>query len=228
MSRRAREKKERKNAQVRSVLKEIEQRRKARIRAKRRTVMKWLMPVAIILIAAVLGLGAYRMFVTRIANRALIPDSNDALTAVITTAKGTIELALYAHDAPKTVENFVRLTQSQYYDGLKFHRVEAGFVIQGGDPKGDGTGGESAFGGTFADELNSETESYKAGYLGGTLAMANSGPNTNGSQFFITVADQPNLPHAYTIFGKVKKGFEVVGGIAKDDVMQTVRIVGLQ
>ncbi len=228
MSRRAREKKERKNAQVRSVLKEIEQRRKARIRAKRRTVMKWLMPVAIILIAAVLGLGAYRMFVTRIANRALIPDSNDALTAVITTAKGTIELALYAHDAPKTVENFVRLTQSQYYDGLKFHRVEAGFVIQGGDPKGDGTGGESAFGGTFADELNSETESYKAGYLGGTLAMANSGPNTNGSQFFITVADQPNLPHAYTIFGKVKKGLEVVGGIAKDDVMQTVRIVGLQ
>ena len=228
MSRRAREKKERKNAQMRSTLKEIQKRRKVRIQAKRRKVMRWLMPVAIILIAAALGLGAYQLFVTRVANRALVPDSNDALTAVITTAKGTIELALYAHDAPKTVENFVLLSERQYYDGLKFHRVEAGFVIQGGDPKGDGTGGESASGGTFADELNTETESYKAGYLAGTLAMANSGANTNGSQFFITLADQPNLPHAYTIFGKVKKGLEVVSAIQKDDVMQTVRIVGLQ
>jgi len=76
--------------------------------------------------------------------------------------------------------------------------------------------------------LNTETESYKVGYLAGTLSMANSGANTNGSQFFITLADQPNLPHAYTIFGKVKKGLEVVSAIQKDDVMQTVRIVGLQ
>jgi len=125
---------------------------------------------------------------------------------------GDVKVQLYDKDAPKTVENFLRLTGSGYYNCLTFHRVAKGFVIQGGDPNGDGSGGTSAYGAPFADELNPNTPSYQAGYLKGVLAMANSGANTNGSQFFIMLADN-QLPHAYTIFGKVVSGQDVVDKI---------------
>ena len=130
---------------------------------------------------------------------------------------GDITVQLYDQDAPKTVENFLRLTDSGYYDCLTFHRVSKNFVIQGGDPSGNGSGGTSAFGAPFADELNPNTASFKAGYEKGVLAMANSGPNTNGSQFFIMLADTP-LPHNYTIFGKVVSGQDVVDKIGQVDI----------
>mgnify|MGYP001581691181 CR=1 FL=1 len=131
-------------------------------------------------------------------------------TIKIQTNKGDITVELFAEDAPKTVENFVTLAKKGFYDSIIFHRVISGFMIQGGDPTGTGSGGP---GYQFADELNSETPSYKLGYTRGTLAMANAGPNTNGSQFFIMHADYP-LPHAYTIFGRVTAGMEVVDFIA--------------
>jgi len=130
---------------------------------------------------------------------------------------GSITVELYDKDAPLAVQNFLRLTDSGYYDCLTFHRVSKNFVIQGGDPNGTGTGGQSAFGKPFADELNPNTPSYKAGYLKGVLAMANSGANTNGSQFFIMLADN-SLPHSYTIFGKVIAGQDVVDAIGQVDI----------
>ncbi len=127
---------------------------------------------------------------------------------------GKIQVQLYDQDAPKTVENFLRLVNAGYYDCLTFHRVSHGFVIQGGDPTGAGSGGDSAFGGSFADELNPDTPSYKAGYQKGVLAMANAGPDTNTSQFFILLDDATSwMPHNYTIFGKVSAGQDVVDKI---------------
>lgn len=131
---------------------------------------------------------------------------------------GLVKVQLYDKDAPKAVENFLRLVNSGFYDCLTFHRVSKGFVIQGGDPKGDGTGGQSAFGSEFADELNANTPSYKAGYLKGVLAMANHGPNTNSSQFFIMLGDVP-LQHSYTIFGKVVTGQNIVDKIGQVDII---------
>jgi len=132
-------------------------------------------------------------------------------TVTIETNIGAIKFETYDADAPKTVQNFITLAKKGFYDNLTFHRVVKGFVIQGGDPLGNGTGGP---GYTFEDELNPATESYKAGYKKGVVAMANSGPNTNGSQFFIMLADNP-LPHNYTIFGKVISGQEVVDAIGR-------------
>lgn len=129
----------------------------------------------------------------------------------IKTNLGEIKFKTYDTDAPKTVENFITLANKGFYNGVIFHRVIDGFMIQGGDPTGTGRGGP---GYQFADELNPNTESYKAGYQKGVVAMANAGPNTNGSQFFIMVADYP-LPNAYTIFGKVVSGQEVADKIAK-------------
>lgn len=131
-------------------------------------------------------------------------------TAVLETSMGEISFKLYDQDAPQTVQNFVCLIQKGYYDGIKFHRVSHGFVIQAGDPTGTGAGGESVYGGKFEDELNPDTASYKEGYVEGVLAMANSGPNTNGSQFFIMTDTRTDLPNAYTIFGKVTLGLDVV------------------
>jgi cyclophilin family peptidyl-prolyl cis-trans isomerase len=139
-------------------------------------------------------------------------DIHDKFVTIDVADFGDIKIQLYDQDAPKTVENFLRLTDSGYYNCLTFHRVAPGFVIQGGDPNGDGTGGTSAYGAPFADELNPNTPSYKAGYVQGVVAMANSGPNTNGSQFFIMLADN-QLPHNYTIFGKVVSGQNVVNAI---------------
>ena len=145
-----------------------------------------------------------------------------ASAAIIHTVKGDISIELYGQDAPKTVTNFATLAKIGYYNGLTFHRVEPGFVIQGGDPNGNGTGGISIYGPTFEDELNSSTSSYQAGYLAGVVAMANRGPNTNGSQFFIMLADNTSLPHNYTIFGKVTQGMDVVKKIQVGDKMTSI------
>lgn len=134
-------------------------------------------------------------------------------TATIQTNKGTIKFELLEQDAPKTTENFRLLAEKGYYDGVIFHRVINGFMIQGGDPTGTGRGGESAWGGRFADEINAASEAYGRGYKAGTVAMANAGPNTNGSQFFIMHVDYP-LPPSYTIFGRVTEGQDVVNAIA--------------
>ncbi|HET6669811.1 MAG TPA: peptidylprolyl isomerase [Pyrinomonadaceae bacterium] len=134
-------------------------------------------------------------------------------TAVIQTNKGTIRFELLEEDAPNTTDNFIKLAERGYYDGIIFHRVIKGFMIQGGDPTGTGRGGEAAAGGRFKDEINSSSAVYKRGYKAGTVAMANAGPNTNGSQFFIMHSDYP-LPPNYTIFGRVTEGQEVVDAIA--------------
>ena len=131
------------------------------------------------------------------------------------TNKGTIVFELYADDAPQTVSNFVYLAEAGYYNGLTFHRVVPGFVIQGGDPTGTGAGGP---GYKFADEPVRRT------YDEGIVAMANAGPDTNGSQFFIMLADNSSLPKAYTIFGKVIEGMDVVKRIVVGDVMNQVQI----
>lgn len=140
--------------------------------------------------------------------------TNTMPKVTIQTDKGDIEIELFPTDAPKTVENFLTLAKKNFYDGVIFHRVIKDFMIQGGDPTGTGRGGP---GYTFADELNPATDSYKGGYTRGVVAMANAGPNTNGSQFFIMHADNP-LPHNYTIFGRVTKGIEVVDMIANSPV----------
>jgi len=134
-------------------------------------------------------------------------------TAVIQTNHGTIRFELLEEDAPKTTENFITLTERGYYNGIIFHRVIKGFMIQGGDPTGTGRGGESAWGRRFDDEINATSTVYQRGYKAGTVAMANAGPNTNGSQFFIMHVDYP-LPPNYTIFGRVTEGQDVVDTIA--------------
>ena len=141
------------------------------------------------------------------------------MIAVIVTTLGTIEAELYEKDAPKTVANFEGLAKQGYYDGIIFHRVVPGFVIQGGDSTGTGAGGRSIYGKEFADELNPETKSYQEGYKKGVLAMANRGPNTNTSQFFILLADQAWMPKNYTIFGKVVKGMDIVEKIGKVELV---------
>ena len=133
--------------------------------------------------------------------------------ASIHTNKGTIKFELLESDAPKTTENFALLAGRGYYDGVIFHRVIKGFMIQGGDPTGTGSGGASAWGGRFNDEIDPTAPVYQRGYKRGTVAMANAGPNTNGSQFFIMHADYP-LPPSYTIFGRVTDGLDTVDAIA--------------
>ncbi len=134
-------------------------------------------------------------------------------TAVIETNEGTIRFELLEQDSPKTTENFILLARRGYYNGVIFHRVIKGFMIQGGDPTGTGRGGESAWGGKFADEINPGSEVYRRGYKAGTVAMANAGPDTNGSQFFIMHVDY-SLPPKYSIFGRVTEGQNVIDTIA--------------
>ena len=128
------------------------------------------------------------------------------------TDKGEIVFELFDQEAPKTVSNFIYLTKGGYYDGLTIHSYEPGYVIQGGDPAGNGTGGPG---------YRFEDEPVKRPYEKGIVAMANAGPNTNGSQFFIMLADTP-LPPLYTIFGKVTKGLDVVDAIRAGDKMTSV------
>ncbi len=142
-------------------------------------------------------------------------------TVVIKTSVGEITVELYGNDAPKTVENFTGLAKKGFYKGILFHRVVPGFVIQAGDPKSTdsnlraqwGTGGESIYNKPFDDELNPNAPSYKRGYVEGTLAMANRGPNTNTSQFFIILKNNTDLPKRYTIFGRVIGGMDIVKAI---------------
>ncbi len=141
-------------------------------------------------------------------------------TAIISTTAGDIEVELYGLDVPRTTANFVGLAKKKFYDGILFHRVVPTFVIQAGDPLTKdpsmrdawGSGGESIYGAKFEDELNPATPSYKRGYVEGTLAMANSGPNTNGSQFFIVLsaAGAGHLTPNYTIFGAVRGSMDAV------------------
>jgi peptidylprolyl isomerase len=132
-------------------------------------------------------------------------------TALIETNLGSIRIKFYPDVAPKAVENFLGLAAKGYYNGVIFHRVIDGFMIQGGDPKGTGTGGQSLWGKAFEDEFSPKHHFDRKGLL----AMANSGPRTNGSQFFITLAPTPWLNNHHTIFGEVTSGMEVIDKIAK-------------
>lgn len=138
-------------------------------------------------------------------------------TVTMKTSLGEMTIGLYGKDAPKTVENFMKLSGEKFYDGVKFHRVIQGFMNQTGDPqsKDDSKMNEWGRGGPgyrFNDEINPSSPIYKKGYKLGVVAMANAGPNTNGSQFFIMAADYP-LPPSYTIFGVVTEGEDVIGKI---------------
>ena len=134
------------------------------------------------------------------------------------TNKGTIEIQLFPQYAPKTVNNFVFLAKEGFYDGVLFHRVISNFMVQGGDPTGTGRGGP---GYRFEDEFSGNPLRHETG----VLSMANAGPGTNGSQFFITHAPQPHLDNKHTVFGKVTKGMDVVNAIRQGDKMVEVRVV---
>ena len=187
-----------------------------------------LLTLIIVIVALVLIFGKSSNKTTT-SNSASTNTSCDSITytkpatdpvARLSTTKGCLVLELYQKDAPKTVQNFIKHSQDGYYNNTVFHRTLKDFVIQGGDPKGDGTGGESIYGTKFEDELNKDTQSYKTGYIKGVLAMANSGPNTNGSQFFITVGDlSSSLQKNYTIFGKVLAGQDSADAIANAETV---------
>ena len=146
-------------------------------------------------------------------------DASRTYRATLVTAKGSIELTLDAKAAPRTVNNFVFLARDHFYDGLTFHRVERSFVVQGGDPSGDGTGGP----GYFIDD-----EASPLLHDDGALGMAKSAaPNSAGSQFYITLGAQPDLDGRYTVFGKVTSGMEIVRAIARGDAITRVTIAEL-
>lgn len=239
---------------------EIEKQIKEEIKSRRKEgsfwAKFWIRPAFWICLAAVLAVVAYP-FVGREKALSEIRRHDEA---VLHTSMGDITIKLYSFDAPKTTNNFVKLAEKGYYNGLLFHRVIENFMIQGGDPKGDGTGGEGAESATFADEINadylgladikvananflqgqfedSELQKYASysvkalyeskGYkyskelhshkmTKGSVAMANRGPNTNGSQFFIvTGGDQPHLDGKHTVFGEVVAGMDVAEAISK-------------
>ncbi|MBV7327673.1 peptidylprolyl isomerase [Chloroflexi bacterium TSY] len=142
-------------------------------------------------------------------------DTDKTYNVSIETNAGTIELELYPEHAPNTVNNFVFLAREGFYDGVTFHRVIANFMIQGGDPTGTGRGGPGY-------KFNCETKGNPLKHETGSLSMANAGPNTNGSQFFITHAPQPHLDGNHTVFGKVTAGQNVVDSVQQGDVMKKV------
>ena len=142
----------------------------------------------------------------------LYADKNPIM--VLETNQGNIELELYPKIAPKTVKNFIELSKKGYYNGTIFHRIIKRFMIQGGDPTGTGRGGESIYGDTFEDEFKANVVFDKPGII----AMANRGPGTNGSQFFITTVPTPHLNGRHTIFGKVVKGYDIVQKIENTQV----------
>ena len=144
-------------------------------------------------------------------------DPDKVYEATVETNRGTMVLELYPQHAPKTVNNFVFLAREGFYDGLTFHRVIADFMIQGGDPTGTGAGGP---GYKFEDEVQNNPLTHETS----VISMANAGPNTNGSQFFITHSPQPHLNGLHTVFGKVVKGQDVVNSIQQGDVMVKVTI----
>ena len=141
--------------------------------------------------------------------------TNRKYTATMETSKGTMVFELFARDVPHTVNNFVFLSQEGFYDNTIFHRVIAGFMAQGGDPTGTGYGGP---GYQFADEFTYHN------HVTGTLSMANSGPNTNGSQFFICFAPQPHLDGRHTVFGQLIEGIDVLNQIVQGDKIISITI----
>ncbi len=148
----------------------------------------------------------------------MVLDPSKTYKAVIKTNRGDIHLDLFAADTPKTVNNFVFLARDKFYDGLTFHRVIPNFMVQGGDPNGDGRGGP---GYRFEDETRGNSRQK---HVTGSLSMANAGPNTNGSQFFICHGPQPHLDGKHTVFGQVTKGQDVVNLLRNGDVMNEVII----
>jgi peptidyl-prolyl cis-trans isomerase B (cyclophilin B) len=144
-------------------------------------------------------------------------DSGKKYTATFNTSRGEIVCELFAKDAPKTVNNFVFLARDKFYDGTKFHRVLANFMIQGGDPEGSGRGGP---GYRFEDETKGNPHKHQVG----TLSMANAGPNTNGSQFFITHVVTDWLDGKHTVFGQVLTGQDVVNAVQQGDTLNSVTI----
>ena len=144
-------------------------------------------------------------------------DPSKKYTATFTTPRGAIVCELLAKDAPKTVNNFVVLARDKFYDGTVFHRVIADFMIQGGDPTGTGRGGP---GYRFEDECGGNPNKHAVG----TLSMANAGPNTNGSQFFITHVNTPHLDGKHTVFGRVTQGQNAVDAVQQGDTLQSVTI----
>ena len=148
-------------------------------------------------------------------------DSTKKYSATIETTRGSIACDLFSSEAPKTVNNFVFLARDEFYNGTKFHRVIPNFMIQGGDPLGNppGTGGP---GYKFADEVGPGRVPHR--HAKGSLSMANAGPNTNGSQFFITHAPQPHLDGKHTVFGLVTEGQDVVDAIKQGDQIVSITI----
>ena len=144
-------------------------------------------------------------------------DAKKKYFATIETDRGEFELQLFPEHAPKTVNNFVFLAREGFYDGVSFHRVISDFMIQGGDPTGSGRGGP---GYNFEDETRNNPLKHQTG----VISMANAGPNTNGSQFFVTHSPQPHLDGKHTVFGKVTKGMDVVNAIRQGDKMSRVTI----
>ena len=165
--------------------------------------------VATIILTFLCTIGGYFYFTNNVYSQ-----DYDRPIIVFDTNQGRIEIQLFTEIAPKTCENMISLVNAQYYDGIIFHRVIKNFMIQGGDPTGTGRGGESAWGGKFEDEVTPDVRFNRKGLL----AMANSGPNTNGSQFFITTAKTEWLNMKHTIFGEVISGYEVVEAIENVDV----------
>ncbi|WP_269083557.1 peptidylprolyl isomerase [Herpetosiphon geysericola] len=144
-------------------------------------------------------------------------DTTKHYVVTMETTKGTITIELYPEYAPKTVNNFVFLINEGFYDGVVFHRVISNFMVQGGDPTGTGTGGP---GYRFEDEFKGNPLKHETG----VLSMANAGPGTNGSQFFITHGPQPHLDGRHTVFGKVTEGQDVVNAIRQGDSMTKVTV----
>ncbi len=142
-------------------------------------------------------------------------DTSKEYIATIETEKGDLVLELFASDAPNTVNNFVFLAREGFYDGTTFHRVIPGFMAQGGDPTGTGSGGP---GYVFADEFSQRS------HVTGALSMANAGPNTNGSQFFITYAPQPHLDGKHSVFGQLIEGMDVLESIESGDTIKRIKI----
>jgi peptidylprolyl isomerase len=173
----------------------------------RNTIITWGFIMAALIVGVILARPLFAQEEPQAAAPA--PSESKPVSVVLETSKGNVELKLFPHIAPKAVENFSKLAEQGYYNGIIFHRVIAGFMIQGGDPTGTGRGGQSVFGTEFEDEVNPGVSFDREG----VLAMANRGPNTNGSQFFITVAPQPSLNMHYTIFGEVTSGMDVVHAI---------------
>jgi len=142
-------------------------------------------------------------------------DTNKQYTATIETGKGNLVLELFASDVPVTVNNFVFLSREGFYDSTTFHRIIPDFMAQGGDPTGTGTGGP---GYKFADEFTKHT------HVTGTLSMANAGPNTNGSQFFITYAPQPHLDNHHSVFGQLVDGMDILKVLKNGDTIKRITI----